>query len=208
MKIDLTDGWSLLAVWEALDQGWQLVSIDRPKRAIALCRGGETERFVFPTHVDPNKVWGKHLKVSKISSEEIKPVSKRELLLELIELFPGQSTTSLAERIGTSGEAVKGYLRTLVRQGKVHCRQSPADGRRKLYYVGQKSSQAETRARATTNTCRTALPKTTRQEPLLKVYFVDPRTLQETIRSQLGSRHSNLASAVNFTPVSNSQQDD
>lgn len=164
MKITPTDHFGLLAVWQVDNQGWELVSITRLKPAIALCNCDETERLVFPTCVDPNQVSGKRLKASVFPNEDVKPVNKRELLLELIENLPGQIVNSLAEGIGTSRAAAKGYLRTLVRQGKVHCRRSPADGRSKLYYSGQKSAHAESEVNIDVN--KVVRPIARRELPL------------------------------------------
>jgi hypothetical protein len=53
-KIDLTDTYTPLAVWRFGWEGWQLLTIERPGKAIARCQPPLT--LVFPTFVKPNEL--------------------------------------------------------------------------------------------------------------------------------------------------------
>ncbi|MGH2415029.1 MAG: hypothetical protein ACRDEA_15335 [Microcystaceae cyanobacterium] len=52
--IDLKDIYTPLAVWSLTWRGWELIRIERPSRAIALCKPPEI--LVFPTHVHPQEL--------------------------------------------------------------------------------------------------------------------------------------------------------
>lgn len=56
--IDLSDFFSLLAVWELQEQCWELIGIERPKQAKAICLEKPSSRLLFPPSVSPNGVWG------------------------------------------------------------------------------------------------------------------------------------------------------
>ncbi len=86
--IDLTDFFSLLAVWELNDEHcWELLSIERPKQAIALCREQPSRRLVFPTGISPEGVWGGVCKKRESTSSTRKkekstgkPLSNQEMV--------------------------------------------------------------------------------------------------------------------------------
>jgi hypothetical protein len=56
--IDLSDFSSLLAVWELQEQCWELIGIERPKQAKAICLEKPSSRLLFPPSVSPEGVWG------------------------------------------------------------------------------------------------------------------------------------------------------
>ena len=58
IAIEFRDGMTLVVVWELHDSYWEILSIVRINRAIALTRESPTTRLVFPTGVFPSGVWG------------------------------------------------------------------------------------------------------------------------------------------------------
>ncbi|OWY64398.1 hypothetical protein B7486_47505 [cyanobacterium TDX16] len=56
--IDLSDFFSLLAVWELQEQCWELIGIERPKQAKAICLEKPSSRLLFPPSVSPDGIWG------------------------------------------------------------------------------------------------------------------------------------------------------
>lgn len=178
--IDLTDYFSLVAVWELNDNGWTLITITRPKPAILLCH--HQKRLAFPTCINPNLVWrnvGKKCQTDEEFLEQvIKPANSRKRILELLETHPGQSIKLISARLGISSGAVRVCLRLLKEQRKVHCQPSLLDSRTKLYYLGLAPANAS--ISCATNTPKVVLPSL-QKEPALKVYFVTPRTLEKVI---------------------------
>lgn len=103
--IDLTDFFSLLAVWQLNDEHcWELLSIERPKQAISLCREQPSRRLVFPTGISPEGVWGGVFKkrsfTTSFEKPARKPLNNQEMVLALITASPGQSSVSLALKLG------------------------------------------------------------------------------------------------------------
>ena len=181
--IDLTDALTLVAVWELKDQSWDLLMLARPQGAIALCREQPSKRLVFLTGVSPSGVWRRACIKDSTSSlfpveEEPtqKPPSSREMVLELIKTSSGQSSAMLAEQLGISVAAVGQLLRKLESLGEIHHRLDPIHSKIRLYYPGAMSSSI-TNIPAVASTCKAA--SLAPREPPLKVYFVDPRTLQK-----------------------------
>ena len=178
--IDLTDYLSLLTVWELEDGYWQLITITRMTRAIALARESLTTRLVFPTGVLPNGVWGGEIYkngVAKTNPKKGDALQKRqEMVLQLLENSPGQTRDSLASHLDLSVATVRQLLNSLEKQGKIHHRPHPMQNKTKLYYAGV----APTDTGKTDN--QSSSVRSTRSAPPLKVYFVDPRTLQSLNR--------------------------
>lgn len=174
-SIDLTDFYSLLAVWELQEHSWELIIITRLRCAIASCRE-QSSRLVFPTRTRPNRVWegvcSKHTPQQQVEQLPLS-VSNTERVMEAVKTCPGLSTAFLAKQIGISKTAVGRHLQQLEKEGNVHYRPDPLDQRIRLYYPGSKPPH--TSSSATLRTRKIVLPK--RREPPLKVYFVDPRTL-------------------------------
>ena len=116
--IDLTDFFNLLAVWELNDEHcWELLTIERPKQAIALCREQPSRRLVFPTGISPEGVWGSVCKKRSFTTTKEKPARKplnnQEMVLALITASPCQSSISLALKLGITVAAVRQLLRKL-----------------------------------------------------------------------------------------------
>jgi hypothetical protein len=178
--IDLTDFFSLLAVWEINDEHcWDLLSIERPKQAIALCREQPLRRLVFPTVTSPEGVWGgvckKRSLTTSFEKPARKPLNNQEMVLALIMASPGQSSISLALKLGITVTAVRQLLRKLETGGSIHHRSHPLSSQTPLYYPGATPPHNSLKATATTRDRGVASTK----EPPLLVYFVDPLTLQE-----------------------------
>ena len=178
--IDVTDVLTLVAVWELQEGYWELLTIVRLRYAIALARESFTTRLVFPTGVLPNGVWGGEIYkngVAKTNPKKGDVLQKRqEMVLQLLENSPGQTRDSLASHLDLSVATVRQLLNLLEKQGKIHHRPHPMQNKTKLYYVGA----APTDTGKTDN--QSSSVRSTRSAPPLKVYFVDPRTLQSLNR--------------------------
>jgi hypothetical protein len=178
--IDLTDFFSLLAVWELNDEHcWELLSIERPKQALALCKEQTSRRLVFPTGISPEGVWGSVCKKRSFTTTKEKPARKppsnQEMVLALITASPGQSSISLALKLGITVAAVRQLLRKLEAGGEIHHRSHPLSSQTRLYYPG--ATPPHNSLKATTSTRDRGVASI--EEPPLRVYFVDPLTLQE-----------------------------
>lgn len=136
--IDLRDCYTLVAVWELNDENWQLLQLDRLKRAIALCNEESSKRTVLPIGITPKGLCGGKYKERSYMEREANsanPLSnKLQQLLETINLYPGLSSRRLANKLGTTEAAVRQLLQKLKHTGKVNYRPDPIDGRQKLYY--------------------------------------------------------------------------
>lgn len=175
--IDLSDYYALLAVWELQGGYWQLQTITRLRRAIALARESPLTRLVFPTGVSPNGVWGGIYKNRAPKMNQKKGDSlprSRKKVLALLKASPGQSRDSVAEQLGLSVATVKQLLRKLENSGDIHHRPHPSQHKTKLYYAGSLPTSTST---GDTSSSNMAVPDA-RPKPPLKIYFVDPRTLQ------------------------------
>lgn len=94
-----TDFNVLLAVWELQNGYWEILSITRLRRAIALARESPTTRLVFPTGVFPDSVWGgiyKH-RATKTNPHKADSLQQRqERVLALLKQSPGQTREAIA----------------------------------------------------------------------------------------------------------------
>lgn len=179
--IKFRDYMALVVVWELHEGYWQILSVVRLKAAIALAQKSPTTRLIFPTGVFPDGVWGgiyKHRATPNNHQKADFRRSRQERVLALLLATPGQTREAIAFQLGISVATVIQLLRSLEKAGNIHHCPHPMQNKTKLYYVGT----------APTNTQRgTALypnkpPRSTRSVPPLKVYFVDPRTLQSLNR--------------------------
>ncbi|MBW4640941.1 MAG: winged helix-turn-helix domain-containing protein [Gloeocapsa sp. UFS-A4-WI-NPMV-4B04] len=177
--IDLTDYLSLLTVWELEDGYWQLITITRMTRAIALVQESPTTRLVFPTGVFPNGVWGgvyEH-RATKTSSKKVDTLQERRgRVLQLLYKSPGQTRDAIANQLGISVATAGQLLRSLEKNGDIHHRPHPIKNQVKLYYA---ADSAPTTSTGTSANPRNAMPSV-RREPPLKIYFVAPRSLQRS----------------------------
>lgn len=175
IAIDNCDFFSLVAVWELLDQSWELVTITRLRCAIALCREDSSPKLVFPTGISPEGLWGGTcFKRGSTNSKEKsgkKLPSNQELILNLILTRPGSSSATLAQKLGITVAAVGQWLLKLEAGGSIHHRPHPLNSRTRLYYPGAIPPHTDSKAVAPT-----------RRELPVKIYFVDPRTLQEVCK--------------------------
>ena len=151
--IYLVDFFSLLAVWELNDEHcWELLSIERPKQAIALCKEQPSRRLVFPTGISPEGVWGgvckKRSFTTSFEKPARKPLNNQEMVLALIMASPGQSSTTLALKLGITVAAVRQLLRKLETGGSIHHRSHPLSSRTRLYYPGPQPSHTASKATA------------------------------------------------------------
>ncbi len=168
---------TLVVVWELHERFWEIFSIVRLNRAITLAKESPTTRLVFPTGVLPNGVWGGVCKKQTARANYKKADSlllRQELLLTLLMNSPGQRKEALAQQLGVSVATVGQLLRKLEKQGKIYYRPQPKRNRTRLYYAA--SSAPTNTQRGTAN--QSLSVRSTRLVPPLKVYFVDPRTLQ------------------------------
>ncbi|MBW4641366.1 MAG: MarR family transcriptional regulator [Gloeocapsa sp. UFS-A4-WI-NPMV-4B04] len=181
IAIQFRDYITLVVVWELHEGYWEILSIVRMNRAIALVRSSPTTRLIFPTGVFPSGVWGGICKKHSARTNHLKADSlllRQENLLTILVNSPGQRKESLAEQLSVSVATVRQLLRKLEKDGKIYHRPHPTQNRTKLYYTGT----------APTNTQRGTADNPTKSvrsasfSPLLKVYFVDPRTLQQVNR--------------------------
>lgn len=175
--IEFRDGMTLVVVWELHEGYWEILSIVRMNRAIALARESLLTRLVFPTGVFPNKVWGgiyKH-RATKTSSKKVDTLQeRRERVLQLLSKSPGQTRDALAPQLGVSFATTRQLLRSLEENGDIHSRPHPMRNKTKLYYT---ASSAPINTDKTDN--QSSSVRSARSAPPLKVYFVDPRTLQQ-----------------------------
>jgi hypothetical protein len=155
------------------------VTIERPKQAIALCKEQPSRRLVFPTGISPEGVWGgvckKRSFTTSFEKPARKPLNNQKIVLPLITASPGQSSVTLALKLGITVAAVRQLLRELESLAKVYYRPSIVNKRIRLYYPGPQPSHTTSKATASTRD----LCVVNTEEPPLKVYFVDPLTLQE-----------------------------
>jgi hypothetical protein len=178
--IDLTDFFSLLTVWELNDEHcWELLTIERPKQAISLCKEQPSRRLVFPTGINPEGVWFGFCKKRSFTTTKEKPARKppsnQEMVLALITASPGQSSISLALKLGITVAAVRQLLLWLEAGGKIHHRSHPLSSQTRLYYPGATPPHSSLKATASTRDLRVV----NTEDPPLKVYFVNRLTLQE-----------------------------
>lgn len=175
--INRADAMTLVVVWELRDSCWEILSIVRLNRAIALVQESPTTRLVFPTGVLPNGVWGGVYKKHTARTNHLKADSlllRQENLLKILVNSPGQRIESLAEQLSVSVATVRQLLKSLENEGKIYHRPHPTQNRTRLYYTGT----APTNTQRGTADNPTKSVRSTRLVPPLKVYFVDPRTLQ------------------------------
>ena len=176
--IDRADAMTLVVVWELYEGCWEILSIVRMNRAIALTRESPTTRLVFPTGVLPNDVWGGVCKKQTARANYKKADSlllRQEKLLTLLMNSPGQRKDSLAVQLSVSVATVGQLLRKLEKERQIYHRTHPMQNRTRLYYA---ASSAPTNTQRGTADNLTKSVRSTRLVPPLKVYFVDPRTLQ------------------------------
>ena len=177
--INRADGMTLVVVWELHDSCWEILSIVRLRCAIALVQESPTTRLVFPTGVLPNDVWGGVCKKQTARANYKKADSlllRQELLLTLLMNSPGQRKETLAAQLSVSVATVGQLLRKLEFECKVYHRPHPRENRTRLYYT---ASSAPTNTQRGTADNQSLSVRSTRSAPPLKVYFVDPRTLQK-----------------------------
>jgi hypothetical protein len=170
---------TLVVVWELYDSCWEILSIVRLSRAISLTRESPTTRLVFPTGVLPNDVWGGVCKKQRARANYKKADSlllRQEKLLTLLMNSPGQRKESLAVQLSVSVATVGQLLRKLEKECKIYYRPQPKQNRTRLYYAA--SSAPTNSGRGTADNPSNSV-RSTRLVPPLKVYFVDPRTLQK-----------------------------
>jgi dsDNA-binding SOS-regulon protein len=175
--INRADGMTLVVVWELHDGCWEILSIVRLRCAIALTQESPTTRLVFPTGVFPSGVWGGVCKKHSARTNYLKVDSlllRQEKLLTLLMNSPRQRKESLAEQLSVSVATVRQLLRKLEKDGKIYHRPHPSQNRTKLYYAG--TAPTNTQRGTADNPSKSV--RSTRLVPPLKVYFVDPRTLQ------------------------------
>ena len=175
--INRADGMTLVVVWELYNGCWEILSIVRLRCAIALVQESPTTRLVCPTGVLPNGVWGGVCKKHSARTNRKKADSlllRQENLLTILVNSPGQRKESLAEQLCVSVATVRQLLRKLEKEGKIYHRPHPMENRTKLYYTGAAPTNTQ---RATADNPSKSV-RSTRLAPPLKVYFVDPRTLQ------------------------------
>lgn len=179
--INQADGMTLVVVWELYDSYWEILSIVRLSRAITLVQESPTTRLVFPTGVFPNGVWGGIYKNRTTPNNHQKADSslqkRQRLVLELLKVNPGQTKEAIASCLNISFATARQLLRSLEELGDIHSRPHPMKNRTKLYYTGAAPTNPDS---ATSNSTKPARP--THSSPPLKVYFVDPRTLQSLNR--------------------------
>jgi hypothetical protein len=179
--IDRADAMTLVVVWELHEGCWEIFSIVRLSRAIALTQESPTTRLVFPTGVLPNDVWGGVCKKQTARTNNKKADSlllRQENLLKILVNSPGQRKEALAQQLRVSVATVGQLLRKLEKEGKIYYRPQPKQNRTRLYYAGT----APTNSGRGTADNPTKSVRSTRLAPPLKVYFVDPRTLQPLYR--------------------------
>lgn len=187
--IKFRDFMTLVMVWELRHGYWEILSIVRLSRAIALARESPTTRLVFPTGVFPNGVWGgiyKH-RATKINPNKVDTLQeRRERVLQLLSKSPGQTreamvaertAAGIAPQLGVSVATAGQLLRHLEKSGDIHHRAHPMQNKTKLYYAGTAPTNSNPGA-ASKNPSKSV--RSTPTVPPLKVYFVDPRTLQQT----------------------------
>lgn len=176
IAINKSDYMTLVVVWELHEGYWELISIVRLSRALALVRLSPTTRLILPTGVSPNGVWGGVCKKSARTNHKKADLSptRKERLLALLKDSPGQSKDSLAERLGISGSTMNQLLRHLEKSGDIHHRPHPMRNKTKLYYVGIAPTNPSIGAKSDPRIS----VRSARSSPPLTVYFVDPRTLQ------------------------------
>lgn len=175
--INRADAMTLVVVWELREGYWEILSIVRLSSAIALVQESPTTRLVFPTGVFPKGVWGgiyEH-RDSKTSSKKGDTLQeRRERVLQLLSKSPGQTRDAIAVFVDVSEATARQLLRSLEDLGDIHSRPHPMKNRTKLYYTGTAPTNTDRGA-----TCDQSLSvRSNRSAPPLKVYFVDPRTLQ------------------------------
>ena len=177
--IDITDFLILVAVWELQEGYWELLTIVRLRNAIALARESPLTRLVFPTGVKPHGVWGGIYKnrITKTNPKKVDSLQKRqERVLQLLEKLPGQARESLASHLGVSVATIGQVLRKLEKIGLIHHRPHPSQNKTKLYYAADSAPATSTEV---TSSISRAVPYVSR-EPQLRIYFVDPRSLQRS----------------------------
>ncbi len=177
IAIKFRDAMTLFVVWELYDSCWEILSIVRLNRAIALAKESPTTRLVFPTGVLPNGVWGGVYKKHTARTNHLKADSlllRQENLLKILVNSPGQRKESLAEQLSVSVATVRQLLRKLEKECKIYHRPHPTQNRTRLYYTGTAPTNSGRGATSNSN----KPPRSTPSVPSLKVYFVDPRTLQ------------------------------
>ncbi len=176
--INRADAMTLVVVWELYEGFWEIFSIVRLNRAIALAKESPTTRLVLPTGVLPNGVWGGVCKKYSARTNHLKADSlllRQEKLLKTLVNSPGQKKESLAEQLSVSVATVRQLLNSLEKEGKIYHRPHPRQNRTRLYYAGTAPTNLGRGA-----TCNSNKPaRSTPPSPPLKVYFVDPRTLQK-----------------------------
>ena len=175
--IDRADAMTLVVVWELHEGCWEILSIVRLRCAIALVRSSPTTRLVFPTGVLPNDVWGGVCKKQTARTNNKKADSlllRQEKLLTLLRNSPGQRKETLAVQLSVSVATVGQLLRKLEKERQIYHRTHPMQNRTRLYYAGEAPRNTQ---RGTADNPSNPV-RSTSFSPPLKVYFVDPRTLQ------------------------------
>lgn len=176
--IKFRDGMTLVVVWELHKGFWEILSIVRLRAAITLIQESPTTRLVFPTGVFPNGVWDGVYKNRTTPNNHQKADSslqkRQRLVLELLKVNPGQTKEAIASCLNVSVATARQLLRSLEDLGDIHSRPHPMKNRTKLYYTG--AAPTNPGRGATSN--QSLSVRSSRSAPLLKIYFVDPRTLQ------------------------------
>lgn len=171
-----TDFNVLLTVWELRNGHWEILSIIRLRNAITRARESPTTRLVFPTGVKPHGVWSgsyKH-RIPKTNSKKVDSLQQRqESVLTRLEQSPGQTREVIASRLEVSVATTGQLLRKLEKSGDIHRCPHPYQNKTKLYYVGTPTTTGTSANKNITK----PVPSAPR-EPPLKIYFIDPRTLQ------------------------------
>lgn len=180
IAINFRDAMTLVVVWELHEGYWQILSVIRLKAALALARELPLTRLVFPTGVFPNGVWGgiyEH-RATKTSSKKVDTLlERRERVLQLLSKSPGQTRDAIAFQLEVSVATARQLLRLLEDNGDIHHLPHPMRNKTRLYYIGTPPSNPSTGA-ASNQKSKLVAPTV----PPLKVYFVDPRTLQQVNR--------------------------
>lgn len=175
--IDLSEPTLLHSVWELHDGYWELLTIVRLRKAITTSRESPLTRLVFPTVASPQGVWNGIYNDERTTPKEHQKAGsllekRQERVLELLKLNPGQTRDQIASSLDVSVATARQLLRPMEDLGDIHSRPHPMRNKTKLYYIGI----APTNTGTTDN--QSSSVRSANFSPPVKVYFVDPKTLQ------------------------------
>lgn len=167
--INLNDWFELLTVWEQSERGWRRLCTVRPQQARKLCT--QPNLLAFPTSIDLNP----RNKPFYENYNFCKYLNTKNKLLEIIELCPGQTSKTLAKKLGVTVPQIRQHLRKLQETKLIYYCPDSSNKKIKKYYLGEKPLNPESNKNLDVVDLKPTVPQ-------VRVYFVNSRLLQKQLQ--------------------------